>query len=139
MNDSQIVGRVVRLKGNNLTLLTPEGMSIQTKLTRVKKVMPLKAPTKHYAPSGDPTIMASVKPEHNVIGMHVDEALESVEKYLDNARVRHLKTVRIIHGSGTGALRNAIHQYLKNQDFVESYRLGGGSEGGVGATVVTLK
>ncbi len=139
VNDSQIVGRVVRLKGNNLTLLTPEGMSIQTKLTRVKKVMPLKAPTKHYAPSGDPTIMASVKPEHNVIGMHVDEALESVEKYLDNARVRHLKTVRIIHGSGTGALRNAIHQYLKNQDFVESYRLGGGSEGGVGATVVTLK
>ena len=139
VNDSQIVGRVVRLKGNNLTLLTPEGMSIQTKLNRVKKVMPLKAPTKHYAPSGDPTIMASVKPEHNVIGMHVDEALESVEKYLDNARVRHLKTVRIIHGSGTGALRNAIHQYLKNQDFVESYRLGGGSEGGVGATVVTLK
>lgn len=139
VNDSQIVGRVVRLKGNSLTLLTPEGMSIQTKLNRVKKVMPLKAPTKHYAPSGDPTIMASVKPEHNVIGMHVDEALESVEKYLDNARVRHLKTVRIIHGSGTGALRNAIHQYLKNQDFVESYRLGGGSEGGVGATVVTLK
>lgn len=139
VNDSQIVGRVVRLKGNSLTLLTPEGMSIQTKLNRVKKVMPLKAPSKHYSPSGDPTIMASIKPEHNVIGMHVDEALESVEKYLDNARVRHLKTVRIIHGSGTGALRNAIHQYLKNQDFVESYRLGGGSEGGVGATVVTLK
>lgn len=82
---------------------------------------------------------SSVSLECNLIGMHVDEALVVMEKYLDDALLSNLKTVRIIHGHGTGALRTAVQAKLKKTKFVESYRLGGAGEGGVGATVVTLK
>lgn len=77
--------------------------------------------------------------ECNVIGMRVDEALIVVDKYLDDALLANVPSVRIIHGHGTGALRSAVHDKLKKTKFVESYRLGGGGEGGVGATVVTFK
>ncbi|MBR3694122.1 MAG: endonuclease MutS2 [Erysipelotrichales bacterium] len=82
---------------------------------------------------------ASVSMECNLIGMHVDEALVTMEKYLDDALLGGLKSVRIIHGHGTGALRSAVHEKLKRTKFVDSYRLGGAGEGGVGATVVTFK
>ncbi len=77
--------------------------------------------------------------ELNIIGMKVAEAVPVVDKYLDNAILNHVYSVRIIHGNGTGALRNGIHQYLKRDSKVEAYRLGGQGEGGMGATVVTLK
>lgn len=77
--------------------------------------------------------------ELNVIGMNVAEALPVVDKYLDNAILAKVFTVRLIHGNGTGALRKGIHQYLKKHAKVEAYRLGGQGEGGTGATVVTLK
>ena len=77
--------------------------------------------------------------EKNVIGLKVAEALPIVDQYLDQAVLARANTVRIIHGMGTGALRNGIHQYLKKNAKVESYRLGGQGEGGMGATVVTLK
>ncbi len=83
--------------------------------------------------------LSHVSIELNLIGQRVDEALINLRKYLDNARVAHYKTVRIIHGFGTGALRNAVHDYLSSQSFVSEFRLGGESEGGHGATVVTLK
>lgn len=138
--DSAISGRVVRIRNQQITLLTAEGLTIQTKKSQCHKVLPpKKKPASSRLSKGDPAILSSLPIEHNVIGLHVDEALESVSKYLDEARLRHLKTVRIIHGSGTGALRNAIHQYLQQQSFVASYRFGNGNEGGVGATVVTLK
>ena len=77
--------------------------------------------------------------ELNIIGMKVTEALPVVDKYLDNAILNKVYSVRIIHGNGTGALRAGIHQYLKKEPKVEDYRLGGQGEGGMGATVVTLK
>ncbi len=77
--------------------------------------------------------------ECNVIGMHVDEALVVVDKYLDDAVLAGLSSARIIHGHGTGALRSAIQDKLKRNKFVESFRNGGAGEGGVGATVVTFK
>ncbi len=83
--------------------------------------------------------LKQVNAELNIIGLHIDEALPKVEKYLDDARSVHLKSVRIIHGHGTGALRKMVHEYLKGKKYVESYRIGGAGEGGVGATVVMLK
>lgn len=77
--------------------------------------------------------------ELNVIGMKVAEALPVVDHYLDQAVLSKSDTVRIIHGMGTGALRTGIHQYLKHHAKVAAYRLGGQGEGGMGATVVTLK
>ncbi|MCF0112724.1 MAG: Smr/MutS family protein, partial [Bacilli bacterium] len=77
--------------------------------------------------------------ELNVIGMHVDETLRAVDQYLDKCRLKGFERVRIIHGYGSGALRSAIHNYLKNKPWVKKFELGGEFEGGHGATVVTLK
>ncbi|MEA4820760.1 MAG: Smr/MutS family protein, partial [Erysipelotrichales bacterium] len=90
------------------------------------------------------TIVAKTKKERvlgecNLIGMHVNEALVILDKYLDDALLMHYKFVRIIHGSGTGILRKSVHDFLNKKNFVESYRLGGAGEGGVGATIVTFK
>lgn len=82
-------------------------------------------------------IKPRVSLECNLIGMRVDEALPVFEKYMDDAILANLQTVRIIHGMGTGALRNAIHERLKKRKDVE-FRLGGQGEGGVGATVITF-
>ena len=78
----------------------------------------------------------SVSPECNLIGKRVDEALPILEKYLDDAYLAHLPQVTIIHGRGTGALRDAVHQYLKRLRYVKSYRVGGFGEGDHGVTIV---
>lgn len=78
----------------------------------------------------------SISPECNLIGMRVDEALPVLEKYLDDAYLAHLPQVTIIHGRGTGALRDAVHQYLKRQRYVKSYRIGAFGEGDHGVTIV---
>ncbi|MBP5185361.1 MAG: endonuclease MutS2 [Lachnospiraceae bacterium] len=81
----------------------------------------------------------SVSTEVNVIGLRVDEALPVVEKYLDDAYLAHLEKVNIIHGRGTGALRDAIHSKLKRTPYVKSYRLGEFGEGDRGVTIVEFK
>ncbi len=80
----------------------------------------------------------SVPREINLIGTTVDEATEELEKYLDDAFLARLPSVRIIHGKGTGALRRGIHEYLKRHRHVQSFTLADRSEGGEGATVAYL-
>jgi len=80
----------------------------------------------------------SVPREINLIGTTVDEATEELEKYLDDAFLARLPSVRIIHGKGTGALRRGIHEYLKRHRHVRSFALADRSEGGEGATIVWL-
>jgi len=77
--------------------------------------------------------------ELNIIGLRVEEALPLVDKYLDDCIRSRLNNVRVVHGHGTGALRAAVHQALKMNPQVSTYRLGGQGEGGVGATVVSFK
>ena len=79
-----------------------------------------------------------VEEEINLIGRRVDEAFEELEPYLDDAILAGKKSVRIVHGRGTGALRNAIHQFLKTARGVKSYEIAEAAEGGDGATVVKL-
>ena len=79
-----------------------------------------------------------VADELNIIGQRVDEVFEQLEPYLDDAILAGKKSVRIVHGRGTGALRNAIHQFLKTARGVKSYQLAEAAEGGEGATVVKL-
>ncbi|MDD2497247.1 MAG: endonuclease MutS2 [Desulfitobacteriaceae bacterium] len=81
----------------------------------------------------------SISNELDLRGKTVDEALEEMDKYLDDALVAGLNDLRIIHGKGTGALRDAVTSFLKNHRQVKSYRLGGFNEGGTGVTVVSLK
>ncbi len=79
---------------------------------------------------------SSISPEINLIGKTTDEAIPELDKYLDDAYLAHLPQVRVIHGRGTGALKKAVHQFLRRQKHIESYRLGEFGEGGAGVTVV---
>lgn len=80
-----------------------------------------------------------VSPEINLLGQTVDEALAVLDKYLDDAYLAHLPSVRVVHGKGTGALRQGVHNYLKRVSYVKSYRLGEIGEGDAGVTIVTFK
>lgn len=82
---------------------------------------------------------ASVSTEINLIGMTVDEAMGHLDKYLDDAYLAHVPSVRIVHGKGTGALRNAVHQHLKRCKYVKTYRLGTFGEGEAGVTIAEFK
>ncbi len=81
----------------------------------------------------------SVSPEINLLGKTVDEAVAELDKYLDDALLSHLNTVRVVHGKGPGALRKGIHDFLRRQKHVKSYRLGEFGEGDAGVTIVELK
>lgn len=81
----------------------------------------------------------SVSSEINLLGKTVDEAVAELDKYLDDASLAHLSSVRVVHGKGTGALRNGIHTYLRRQKHVKSFRLGAFGEGDAGVTIVELK
>ncbi len=81
----------------------------------------------------------NISPEINLLGKTVDEALAELDKYLDDAYLSRLSTVRVVHGKGTGALRNAVHSHLKKIKYVKSYRLGEYGEGDAGVTIVTFK
>ena len=82
---------------------------------------------------------SSVSPELNLLGLTTDDAVYRLDKYLDEARMSHLQSVRIVHGKGTGALRKAVHDYLRRQKWIRSYRLGDFGEGDAGVTIVTLR
>ncbi|MCI8418686.1 MAG: endonuclease MutS2 [Lachnospiraceae bacterium] len=82
---------------------------------------------------------ASVSTEINLIGMTVDEALAHLDKYLDDAYLAHLPSVRVVHGKGTGALRKAVQSHLRRVKYVKSFRLGEIGEGDAGVTIVEFK
>jgi DNA mismatch repair protein MutS2 len=77
--------------------------------------------------------------ELDIRGMMTDEGIMEVDRFIDNCLIAGIETVTIIHGKGTGALRAAVHQFLKQHKNVKSYRLGEYGEGEAGVTVVELK
>lgn len=81
----------------------------------------------------------SISPEINLLGKTVDEAISELDKYLDDAYLAHLKSVRIVHGKGTGALRNAVSNHLRKTKYVTSYRPGEYGEGDAGVTIAVFK
>ncbi len=81
---------------------------------------------------------ASISTEINLIGKTTDEAIALLDKYLDDAYLAHMSSVRVVHGKGTGALRKAVHNHLKRLKYVQSFRLGEFGEGDSGVTIVTF-
>ena len=81
----------------------------------------------------------SISPEINLLGKTVDEAVALLDKYLDDAYLAHLPSVRIVHGKGTGALRAGVHNHLKRCKTVKSFRLGEFGEGDAGVTIAEFK
>jgi len=81
---------------------------------------------------------ASIRTEINLIGKNSDDAIAALDKYLDDAYMSHLNNVRVVHGKGSGILRQAVHNYLKGVPYVKSFKLGEFGEGDAGVTIVTF-
>ncbi len=137
----ELVGKITKINKGKIELISIDGMTVKSTLNKVKKVAVLPEKSRKSARNPDDIVFSktNIKLELNIIGKHVDEAMEEVKKYLDDCLVKHFKQVRIIHGMGTGALRDAVHDYLDSCSFVDSYRYGESFEGSTGATVVNLK
>lgn len=99
--------------------------------------------SKKYAKTGAGKLKmsksASVSTKINLIGKTVDEAIALLDKYLDDAYLAHLPSVRIVHGKGTGALRSAVQSHLKRQSYIKSFHLGEFGEGDAGVTIAEFK
>ena len=134
-----INGVVKRIKDEKAVISSDAGMDLTVDIAKLHKIDRVITPKKvnkssHY----DELIKTNVGLELNIIGLRVDEAREKIVKYLDDCRIKHFKVVRIIHGFGSGALRKLTHEILSKQKDL-SFTLGGASDGGGGATVVTFK
>jgi len=81
---------------------------------------------------------ANTMPEIQLLGMTVDEAITALDRYLDDCVLSNIETVRIVHGKGTGALRSAVTQHLRQDKRVASFRLGAHGEGDAGVTIAQL-
>ena len=131
-------GKITRIKGQKATLVTLDGLSVEIEKNKLHKIESPKATTPKVRSSQyEDKINTSLSLELNIIGMHKDEALEALKKYIDACIVKNIKQVRIIHGFGSGVLRKMTHEYLSTLKGVK-YRLGDIHEGGGGATVVIL-
>lgn len=135
------IGTVVTEPDNNGDLIVQVGiMKINTNLKSLKResgeeVEKIKSKTKKIIKNKS----KSIKTEVDLRGMNLDDAFLEVDKYLDDAYIAGLKEVQIIHGKGTGVLREGIGSYLRGHRLVKSFRLGDISEGGDGVTVASLK
>ena len=134
-----ISGKVTRLKGDKAHIISDSGLAFDVSKNKLHKVNKPKVGTSKVKKTNyDLAINTNVGLELNLIGMHVDEAKNTLIKYLDNCRLKHLSQVRIIHGFGSGALRTMVRSYLDTQKDL-TYRAGGEHEGGGGCTVVLFK
>lgn len=137
-----VVGKVVKMEGKRVFIQTTDGLSFNTTKDKVVKTTKPEEKKKKFMGRMVDSIGEgpSVGLELNIVGLHVDEALPEIDRYLDACRRKGFERVRIIHGYGSGTLRKVTHEYLKaHSSFVKKFELGGEFEGGSGATVVYLK
>ena len=129
-------GKVNRIKSNKAQLLSSDGITVEIEIKKLHKIPePNSKKVTSKKENYEAKINANVGLELNIIGMHRDEALEALKKYIDMCILKNFKQVRIIHGFGSGVLRKMTHEYLSTLKGVK-YRLGDINEGGSGATVV---
>ena len=135
-----IEGKIISLKKEKVEIVTDGGQRYTLTLTPKLKKVQRKVEKKKPISNGDFLInVGGLKIECNLIGMHVDEALNELDRYMDKAVLAKKERIRIIHGYGTGALRRAVHEYLAKHKHVKSYKLGGEFDGGLGSTIAFLK
>lgn len=136
-------GRITEIQGEKVAVSTKEGLVFKTKLGKAVRVEePLEEAKEPLSglKVDEMAYQKSVPLEINLIGQHVDEATFNLDKYLDECRLKHFKRVRIIHGWGSGVLRNLVRDYCdEHRDWIASYEGADGAEGGGGATIVHLK
>lgn len=130
-------GEIVDIRRNEATILT-NGMKMKVKMNKLEKIHKPQIQKTNYKAHVE-TVSTRFPLELNIIGMRVEEGIDALDKYLDQAVVKRIKQVRIVHGMGTGALRTAVWKDLKKQSCVDKYMAAGPNEGGLGATIVVLK
>ena len=137
-----VIGKITRIQGKKVTLTTSDGFSFESEKSKIKKA---KEPESKKVSGSSKKLDSvgfgkSVPMDINLIGLHVDEAMSALDKYLDACRTKGYSKVRVIHGYGSGALREATKDYLKKHaSFVKKFELGGEFDGGSGATIVYFK
>lgn len=141
LNVNGIVGSLPNAKGEVYVQMGILRSQINIKDLELIDVPEITTPNLTKTGSGKIKMSKSlnISPELNIIGKTVDEGISIMDKYLDDAYLSHIPQVTIIHGRGTGALRNAVQQHLKRLKYVKSYRVGGFGEGDHGVTIVEFK
>src|SRR5699024_4378966 len=129
-------GTVLEQTGKNEYLVQVGMIKLKAKRKDLEKVNNQKKETEQV--SRIKRTRPSIKPELDLRGVRYEDAMREIENYLDNAILSGFAQVSIIHGKGTGALRQGATEYLKTHPNVKSYRLGGQNEGGSGVTIVEL-
>lgn len=135
LKSSSQVGQVTEVKKKRIVVLI-NGIKMDVSLDNLVEAQ---APIVKRSFTVKAEAIVSVPHEINIIGLRIEEALPLVDQYLDDCLRAKYPFCRIIHGHGTGALRNAVHAHLAKSSHIESYRLGAQGEGGQGATVVSFK
>lgn len=140
--DGNTTGELVEHKGNNATVQA-DGLRLRTKFKNLVKVEPPKKkktkPARVHALSGDSTLKESISPRLDLRGKRAEEALKDVTTYIDKAVFRGMNQLEIVHGKGTGILKEQIHKYLGDRSDVKTFTLANEDFGGAGCTIVTLK
>ncbi len=136
-----IVSTLPDSKGNLFVQCGIMRTSVNVKDLALVEEATITAPTLQRTNSGKIKMskVTGISTEINLLGRTVDEAICELDKYLDDAYLAHLPSVRVVHGKGTGALRSAVHSHLKRQKHVKEFRLGEYGEGDAGVTIVTFK
>lgn len=156
VNSMNLIGTIHRLpdaKGNlvvqmgimksTVSMNDIEILGEENTADRYRREMKEKIRSKTGTRSANPSLSsfgkaAYISPEIKLIGMTVDQAISALDKYIDDAAISHLKEVRIVHGKGTGALRNAVQSYLNGNMYVKSYHQAAYGEGDAGVTIAVL-
>jgi len=135
----ETIGSVVEFKGKNVMIMV-NSMRMTMSLDNLAKAPEVKKVAEKMSHVNMSLNKAKdFRPEIKLIGMRAEEAIFELDKYIDNATAANANNFRIVHGKGTGALRSAVHLYLKGHPLVKSYKLADHDEGGDGATKVILK
>lgn len=135
------VCEIIAMKKKDITILM-NGREVHVKKNQIRPsihILPKMKKQTNVSINTGRSLFTTMPLEVNLIGLHVDEAMDKMDTYMDQASLNGLKTFRIIHGDGTGRLRKAVHERLKNNASVKEFRLGMPQEGGTGATIVIMK
>ena len=134
--DTNINGEIVNIQDEKITIVS-NNKNVKTTIDKIQKL------DKKIAKKPQVTVSVQTfsEPQDEIMVRHqtVDEAIENVEKFIDNAICNNVKIVKIIHGKKGGVLRKEVHKYLENNPNVKEHRLGGYYEGSYGVTIVFLK
>ncbi len=132
--------KVIKIDGKRIVVQLTSGLYVKAKRDGLSKILAptLEKPKQKAVVETNLIDDSPLKMELNLIGLRVEEALAEVARYLDRCLTKRFTSVRIIHGFGSGALRKAIHEYLKSQKYVKDFHLAGPHDGAGGATIVEL-